>query len=312
MASEWSFPKLKISFSFQLLLVHMVLFSFHNYGMRASVASPKDEENCNKPADLSKKDLIRIWVEIQSVPKKELEEEPVDYWFMVWRVGYFELEKIICSSNVREGLNFYVSQFGKTDSQSDTRWLMAASSRLLPADISIRPLTDAKDNDSLKAQLLFAEFQVKQFLSEPKLLARYYQSVVWRQRMFSDAFFPIRLGQVYRNMKKDSTDEHYWWYAQNFILMAHATGGDDFFKGAKPDQLKPCFQKWFEWFRLNGMYLRASPDTFYWVLNEGEKSRKEGYVPFISEQTLPPLIVKPKYPFPQWEGPKPPPIDDFR
>lgn len=192
------------------------------------------------------------------------------------------------------------------------RWLIAARSRLLPADPHLNPNSKENTPELHNAQKYFAEFQVRQFLKKPKLLERYYRSMVWYNDMFNDLTFPVRLGKLYRNLEEGSQDENYWWYAQNFVLLAHATGRDDLLKDVKPDNLKPRFQEWYQWLRENGPYLRASPDSFYWVLDEGEKSRKEGYIPFLVKQRFPPLKIRPKYPFLDWKGPKPATAEEFK
>jgi len=281
--------------------------------LNAAQAVPKqkgsDEE---KPKPLSPEEISQIWKKIRiSTPPSSVKSPvgSVGYWIYLKKVSFSELNKIIVSSNPRKGLEYYVNQFGKYGAQTDMRWLLAARSHLLPANRRIQPDQDKKIR---RMQLIFTELQVRQFLKEPQLLARYYHSVIWFNNMFADINFPVFLGNVYRNMKESTKDDNYWWYAQNFVLMAHATGRDDLLKDVKPEDLKPRFQQWFEWFRKNGMYLRASPNSIYWVLDKGEKSRKEGYVPFVLKQTLPPLKVHPEYPFPDWKGPKPTMPQNYR
>lgn len=275
------------------------------------------EKEEDQKRGLDKKELSHIWTTIKTTPasnEKKFKEGKAGtnaFWYGVMDVGFVELKKIVYSANVREGLKYYVSQFGKNDALTDFRWLIAARRRLLPADTEIRPHIAPKEIDLMHAELYFAEYQVRQFLEKPKLLARYYQSVIWYDQMFSDLFFPVFLGQVIENMKTGSSDEYYWWYAQNFMLMAHATGRDDLLKGAKPEDLKPRFQIWYRWFVRNGMYLRASPDSFYWRLNPEEPALKKVNFQFMSHRRLPVLKVRPQYPFPDWEGPKPLTPEDY-
>ncbi|WP_145310414.1 hypothetical protein [Gimesia fumaroli] len=257
---------------------------------------------------MSKDEIHQVWDTIKTTEFPDTKQVPAGsegYWIEVMSVGFDELRRVVESSNPREGLKYFVDQFGKEGAQTDMRWLVAARSQLLPANRRVKPANADGQPILRRAQIIFAELQVRQFLKEPKLLARYYQSVVWFENMFDDLFFPILLGNLYRNMKEDSSDDNYWWYAQNFLLLAHATGRDDLLKDVKPEKLKPRFQQWFKWFRFNGMYLRPAPNSWYWEIDKGEKTRQEGYIPFVLHQELPPLKVRPKYPFPDWKGPKP-------
>lgn len=272
------------------------------------VADKKNAKDGN-PKRLSPAIIAEIWTKIKSAEAPQspnIKEGSPEAWLNVIKVGFAEMQKIIKSSNPREGLEYYVHQFGKQGAQADMRWLLALRTWGLAPDRSLNPHREDKiTHNNRRVQLISAELQVRLFLKDPKLLARYYHSVIWYGYMFNDLFYPVRLGQVYRNMKADSPDDNYWWYAQNFVLMAHATGRDDLLKGAKPEDLKPRFQQWYHWFMQNGMYLRASPDTFYWSLEEKGKKIRKVYFPFVSKQELPPLKVLPIYPFPDWKGPKP-------
>jgi hypothetical protein len=268
-----------------------------------------------KPESAARKEAAQIWETIRTAgPKdpKKYKDGQLEYWVEIYDVGFRELKKIIKSPNPREALEYYVNQFGKHGPQADMRWLMPVRSWNLAADWSpAGPYRDKKYRDFRRIQILFAELQVRQFLKSPDLLDRYYQSIVWYGGFFKELNFPVYLGGVYRHMQKDEDDE-YWWFAQNFLLMAHATGRDDLLKNVKPENLKPRCTKWFEWLKNNGMYLRPSAKAPYWVLDEGERSRQEGYVPFVLQQELPPLKVRPKYPFPDWKGPSPATPRDFK
>lgn len=255
---------------------------------------------------LTPKELDQIWTNIKNVDtplSKKVKDGSPESWYLEFKVGHKELKKIIDSSNQREGIEFFVNQFGREGAQADMRWLIAARTMMLPADRNLKPTT--QDKNLRHVQNTFAEFQVRQFLKHPKLLDRYYHSVVWFNHMFNKMFFSTYLGNVRKKLQSDEFQNDYWWYAQNFLLLVHATNRDDLLENAKPEELKPVFEQWYQWLKLNGIFLTASPDGIYWTRNEADNSKNKIYLPFLKDQTLPPLKKYPKYPFPNWMGKKP-------
>lgn len=315
-------PKMKyntkkrfVNFIYFFLGLIIVVF-VQNYNLSAAQTDSKKEEVNKKKKSLSLEEISKIWTKIRTAapPKNaKIEKGSADAWVDIIHVGHRELKKIVMSSNPRQGLEYFVNQFGKDGPQADMRWLISARSMMLTANRTGRPYYDKKDFQLRRAQLIFAELQVRQFLKSPKLLDHYYHSVIWFNHMFADTFFPAYLGNVVRNMQEDTNNnDEYWWYAQNFVLMVHATGRDDLLKNANPEDLKPQFKEWFEWFKKNGMYLRPSSNSISWDIDKGEKRRKEGYVPFLLKHQLPPLKLQPKYPFSNWKGLKPATPQEYR
>jgi len=279
-----------------------------------TLAQTKDgRTQVQKSRELSIEELKQIWSSIKnSKINKQFKDGSIDSWGDVARIIFDELQKIQSCSNQREAFQFYINQFGKHGAQADFRWLFALRSQGLTADRSVAPPSrEKKKVERRRSELLVAELQVRMFLKSPELLARYYHSVAWFNFMFGEYSFPFHLHKCYQCLHEGERSDEYWWFAQNFLIMLHATGRDDLLKGAKPEDLKPQFKKWSDWLIENGMYLRPSKKTHYWVLDEGEKARKEGYVPFVLNQKLPPLVVRPKYPFPDWKGPSPAKPQDY-
>jgi len=278
------------------------------------------EEQKTEPRPLSQKDLAAIWDAIKLTKAADIKQAQFpdvdfkietgsdNYWGLFTALGFDELKKISQSSNPREGFQYFVDQFGTTDALTDMRWLQAARALHLNAERSYHPLREPENKNQQRQrrdQLIFAELMVRKFLKSPEALKRYYQAVIWFDRMFNPLFFPVYHGRLSHQLKKESPEDDYWWHAFQFVLMAHATGRDDLLKDVKPEDLKPRFQKWYSWFKQNGLVLRADSETWYWKKNTDENNKLYLNLKFLDDQSLPPLKVRPPYPFPNWKGPEP-------
>ncbi|VAX39247.1 hypothetical protein MNBD_PLANCTO02-909, partial [hydrothermal vent metagenome] len=215
-------------------------------------------------------------------------------------------------------IKFYVDQFGKHGSQADMKWLYIARTFNLASTAKI---PEQKDQPlDYRIYCLFAKHQVLQFTKDPALLKRFYEGTIWykpydgffgkdrHDKVFGHGALGLTVRVIHERMK-DIKKESYWGCARNFMLLAYATGREDLLKNIKPEKLYPQYVKWEKWMlkERNGAYLRASSKEPRWVLDKGEKKRQEMYFPFLENEQmeLPPLKIKPKYPFPDWKGPKP-------
>ncbi len=280
-----------------------------NLQQNASLAKQQTVEKKDDSAkSLSTEEIHLVWHNIKTVGFPGIRRLPAGsegYWLEVTKVGFDELKKIIYSSNPRQGLKYYVDQFGKDDAHSDMRWLLAVRTWNLNPDKSLHPHREEKTLQERKVQLIFAELMVRKFLKSPAALRRYYQAVIWFDNLFKPINYSVYHGTIYRQFQKENPDDDYWWHAFQFVLMVHATGRDDLLKDVKPEELKPRFQEWYNWFYQNGLFLRADPETWYWKRNQDKKTDLKLNLKFFNDQNLPPLKVRPPYPFPDWKGPEP-------
>lgn len=296
-----------------ILLVTVLFLLTETCNLRAEPTTSQPAESKSQP--LSKEDIQALWKTLSTIKVSEYEKEKypdkktkiqdgsVEYWGLIMALGFSEMQKIVMSSNPREGLTYFVDQFGKNDAQTDMRWLLAARTWNLTPDKYLRP---NHEQQKRKTQLLFSELMVRKFLKSPAALKRYYQAVTWFNNLFEPLFFPVCQGTIDRAfLKEKQPDDDYWWHAFQFVMMAHATGRDDLLQNVKAEELRPRFRRWYTWFQKEGMYLRPSSQSWYWEMDQGEKSRQEGYLWFLLKQHLPPLTVRPETPFPDWNGPKP-------
>ncbi|MBN67862.1 MAG: hypothetical protein CME32_01100 [Gimesia sp.] len=280
---------------------------------RVSIAQNDSSVTANQQGakqNLTPNELAQIWTNIKNTDtplSDKVKDGSPESWFLEVKVGHEELKKIIDSSNQREGLEYFVNQFGRGGAQADMRWLIAARTMMLPADRNLKPTS--QDDKLRQAQNAFAELQVRQFLEHPRLLDRYYHSVIWFDHMFNKIFFSTYLGNVQKKLQSDKSQNDYWWYAQNLLLLVHATNRDDLLEDAKPEELIPVFEQWYQWLKINGIFLTASPDGIFWLRNE---ANNKIYLPFLKNQTLPPLENPPKYPFPDWVGKRPTTPKNYR
>lgn len=278
------------------------------------------DEQKTETHPLSQKELTAIWEAIKSTKAADIKQtqfpdvdfkiEPGsdNYWGLFTALGFDELKKISQSSNPRKGFQYFVDQFGTTDALTDMRWLQAARALHLNPERSYHPLREPENKYQQRQrrdQLIFAELMVRKFLKSPEALKRYYQAVIWFDRMLHPLNFPVYQGVISRQLKKESPEDGYWWHAFQFVLMAHATGRDDLLEDVKPEDLKPRFNKWFNWYKENGLKLWADEETWYWEKNTDENNKLYLNLKFLDDQGLPPLKVRPQYPFPNWKGPEP-------
>jgi len=233
------------------------------------------------------------------------------YWLRVAGDAMSTFDEMMEGSGAAEKLGYFVDQFGVHGPQADMRWLLAAPGATLNRcggpEGGLCSADSERGRKERRVRLLLAEFQVKAFLKDPEKLARYYQAVAWNDQLLRPVVLSGQVYSVKRFFPNTPERPEYWWYARDFMVFAYATGRQDLLAGMKCTELQGQFLNWLEWFvKEDGPYLRPSVDGPYWYVDEGEKRRQEGYVPFIKKLDLPPLVKVPEYPFPDWKGPPPP------
>ncbi len=172
-------------------------------------------------------------------------------------------------------------------------------------------------------QALISEFLVRRMLKDEKTLKRYWHVHAWYGGRFIGGseshriHFPLT-AQNTRDGLLQGNPEQFWFWARNFVLLAHGTGRDDLLKNSSPDDLKTRCSVWYDWLKENGARLRADREYPRWVFDQ--KLADEGLI-FDQDHVLPPLRGAAR-PFPDWAQVPPPPFklledsvyipDDFR
>lgn len=279
--------------------------------VRASDMSSRVQPAEQKQSEVITPEAHKFWTVIRNAKGKRsvnfdesYEESLGEFWLETHMVAFATFSKMVDGPNRRENLKYFVEQFGKHGPQADMRWLLARPGTTLSQstgdDGGLYGVSSVRSRKARDVQVLFAELQVRHILSDREALERYYHAVVWYGSFFR--FFAHNIG-VMQQKFSEKPDAEYWWYARNFVVFAHATGRDDLLRDVKPEKLHARYIKWIHWIASNGPYFRASQSESRWYLDEGEKKRQEGYLPFVSRSRLPKLIKQPSKPFPDWTGP---------
>lgn len=246
--------------------------------------------------DAVSNDARQKWETIKNAGRKKTGQAAMAYWFAIIPDLTKSFSELTAKGMVEANSRYYVSQFGKGDTESDFRWLITLWAFGCGPHYGNGPVDESKDRHLRTVQCQIAKQQVLQFLTNRELLDRYHRATVWHGLFYKQVSLPVRIGMTRRRIKDHKSDA-YWWYARNAILIFHATGRDDLLKDADPEKLNEVFEKWFAWWKKEGMFLRARQNGLSWYLDNGEKERQEGYIPFFSGEMLPPLGVGVKRPF---------------
>ena len=196
----------------------------------------------------------------------------------------------------------FVRHFGTEGDEADFAWLVSFYGGMVdyaPRFTSVFPRKGEAELLAREAQLTIAETQTHMFLAKKDLLRRYSHVYLW-----CGALRGFMSTMCVAAMRKRIGSEEYWWYARNFLVMAHLTGRDDLLAGSKPEELEPVFWAWYRWYRRSGGYLRFDTEQKRWLVDPSKRARMEVYVPFVQDLELPPYEPA-RYPFPNWKGRKP-------
>ncbi|UCG48790.1 MAG: hypothetical protein JSU94_03230, partial [Phycisphaerales bacterium] len=212
-----------------------------------------------------------------------------------------------------EQLTRVIHQFGKRGPLADMKLCLADASLMIPQQYNQPiPLYYSSNEQEKKPELekiaakyrdmlnLVCKIQVRMFLKDPDLLERYYNVVIWSEVFLKD-HGPMEMGQWWSLLRKlgldwDSMDgDDYWWYAREFVLLAHATGRDDLLRDGDSMELYEACEKWRAWMWTN-IWKDTSwtrffphPDKPIWVERDSLLAVGRG------------LVKKPSLPFPDWD-----------
>lgn len=265
--------------------------------------------NCGESsAEPPKKSVVspiakEAWNSINNMGRKGDRTETMAYWSEFTKGNIPHLRKLVAAKPQDASLQYYVQQFGQHDAEADFRWVIT----LWWTTFGPHRIGETREKtmypELFAAQDKIAKYQVQMFLKDPKLFDRYYRAVVWYGKFFRKIDFPVRWGQTRMHMKGVKSDR-YWWHARNVLLYVHATGRDDLLKTASAETLDDVFDKWYAWLKENGPYLRPESKRPGWYLDNGEKEREEGYIPFLAHGALPPMKYVVENPFPNLVVPR--------
>lgn len=283
-----------------------------------SAATEKASQSPSADSAVQKR-FKRVWEKIRKTKAKRPQKMDRDsinsYWIMIFFQCNELFEKsLLTQPNLDRKLALFVNRFGRDGPAADIRWVAVFPSATLP--LRSRPVS--KDNDrpvgdttARSLQMHLSELLTRRFVKEPKTLRRYWHIMAWRGAWFvgypnnthpflvPSVAFPMTAGFTYRGITRGPKDE-YWWWARNFVLLAHATGRDDLLKNADPAHLHKKAEQWYRWYTWNERFLR--PDTKYprWIWDITAIYNQSFW-----KNTLPEFEF-PNAPFPDWKGVPPP------
>ena len=260
-----------------------------------------------------------VWDKIKGTtakrPKKMDRDSINSYWLDIFLQCNDLFERSLLNQpNLDRKLAFFVNQFGREGPEADIRWIAVYPSATLP--LRSRPVSKGSDisvgdTTCRSLQMRLSEYLTRRLIAEPKIRRRYWHVVAWRGAWFigypnkthpfmePSVVFPLTAGFTYRGITRGPKDE-YWWWARNFVLLAHATGRDDLLKNANPAQLHKVAKQWYRWYTKNERFLR--PDKKYprWIYDTGAIFTESFWKNRLPEFDFP------KAPFPDWKGFPPP------
>lgn len=219
-----------------------------------------------------------------------------------WRLCYLE--------DHEEHLRRLINQFGKHGPMVDMRLCIADAPVMFPQDWDRpaepflkagRPELRRIEEEYRAIQNLVSKIQVEMFLENPNALERYYDALIWSHQF-------LRYGEnEWRSLiskfvgldefwcRFDGGDADYWWYAREFVLLAHATGRDDLLRDVDPTDLYSRYEKWDEWMDTNiwgeAGWTRLFPHSEKPIWVERDSILAQGR----------PLVREPVLPFPDWD-----------
>jgi hypothetical protein len=237
-------------------------------------------------------EVKKQWKVIQTFGRKKSGHETEDYWNPVLAKSFkVFLAMTSDEDDLETNIRYFVSQFGKHDTEADFRWLVAHWGGICGPSAGTEPHDAVEDPHWHRIQCEFAKQQVFVLLKDKKYLRRYQRAVVWHELFYARRILSIRIGVTKRKISKRDVDD-YWWHARNAILLIHATERDDLLKDADPAKLDEVYAEWQKWLKANGVYLRARENGVTWYLDEGAKKRNEIRIRFLTREELPELEVK--------------------
>ncbi|UCG48187.1 MAG: hypothetical protein JSU94_00105, partial [Phycisphaerales bacterium] len=243
-----------------------------------------------------------------------------EWWDDLISALNMEFWRLCWSEDNEEYLTRLIHEFGKHGPLVDMKLCIADSSVMFAQEYEqpAKPYLSARRPEHRvlgskyrQIQNLVSKIQVEFFLRNPDAVERYYNVLIW-SRQFLGAqegeWWPF-LSKV-RGLAEFFTsspegDPDYWWYAREFMLLAHATGRDDLLGDVEAAGLYSRYEKWSQWLWTNisekagWTRLFPNPEKPIWV--ERDSVLASGRV----------LLKRPAVPFADWYSdglPAPPPL----
>jgi hypothetical protein len=211
------------------------------------------------------------------------------------------------SPNLPVTIEYLVQRFGEDGPEADLCWYLSLENYAAPKYGAVKTVQPNTERNTLlrRASFLMAESQCLSFVRNRALLLRYQHVLSWRRRWLDGGTkganqFIVRIGDAQKMLSAEGDD--YWWHLRHFLVLAATTGRMDLVP-SKESGLKgqgEAMKLWLEWYEENGPYFRAHPIKPTWTVDFELKRSGYGYVRFINQGTLPPLIYDAKAPFADW------------
>jgi len=256
---------------------------------------------------------------IEPLVDYEEHSDPNIWWLDLASALNMEFWRLCWLEDYEQHLTRLIRQFGKHGPMVDIKLCLTDPSfmpqhydhapRLFSAELRReKPELETIAARDRQIQNLVSKIQVDMFLEDPDLLERYYNLIIWSGQFSSASLnewwsFVRRVVGLDEFLYTDERDPDYWWYARQFMLLAHATGRDDLLRDVDPTDLSPRCETWDNWVWTNiwedEEWTRFFPHPHKPIWVERDSLLAEGRE----------LIYRPALPFPDWDTKVLPPPD---
>ncbi|MCA8990864.1 MAG: hypothetical protein KDA88_02750 [Planctomycetaceae bacterium] len=244
---------------------------------------------------------LRNWYD-QITQTSSVSEDDEAYWFEITQKCRKQFSSRVAGESPATQVRYFVDQFGADgNGQSDFRWVLSDYDMTVPYS-SYNPWLDKAPLETRDRCLLLCESISRRCLKDREFLERYYQFVVWTERLFGNASKGILDQKVQHGLpvaalvyEYPERPDYYWYYARNYVLLAYAFSREDLLNDCDPEQLHEGFERFQEWFLRHEGAFALSPTGDRWE-------------PLKAEAPVSPefkYISIPATPFPNWKGRKP-------
>jgi len=258
---------------------------------------------------------------IESLVDYEEHSDPNIWWLDLASALNMEFWRLCWSQDYEQHVARLISRFGKHGPMVDMKLCLADPAfvaqhydhppQLFPVEIRRKvPALETTAAKERQIRNLISKLQVETFLEAPELLERYYNMLIWSNQFFSGshnewwALLRMIVG-LDEFLYQDTSHPDYWWYARQFMLLAHATGRDELLRDVDPTDLSPRCEIWNDWVWTNiwedEEWTRFFPHPHKPIWVERDSLLAEGRE----------LIYKPALPFPDWDTKVLPPPDSL-
>jgi hypothetical protein len=238
-------------------------------------------------------------------PEGDMVDVKFDTWWLDMAESAGAAFWALCREpDLEKKLKYYVEQFGRHGPEADYMWMLA-NPGILTREMVAMPEHWRGNHAEMERVVnrlreTIGRAQVELFLAKPEVMERFYYAAVASLQLFkrgSDQGIALNwlaewtVGEMERG-------ENYWLNARNFILLAHATGRDDLYRGKRPEDLaEPC-AAWARWATDNeaGLHMVVDKRRLVWRFDPAVEYDAEDF----------PSLPLPRTPLPDWKGPLPP------